>query len=328
MTQPASLNDLYRDITPELTGVESEMQEALASDRAVIAEMTDHAYGYGGKRLRPAMVLMVGRTVGTVTQRHLRLGAVVEMIHLATLVHDDIIDGASMRRRRETANRVWSNHDAVLLGDIMFSRAINLLARMGDSRCLTTLTMAVSTLCEGEILQNRHRHNVELTEDEYYEIIEAKTAALYAAGCELAASLAGASAETIEAFRVYGRELGLAFQIIDDCLDLVGEEESMGKSLGTDVKTGKMTLPLIMLRDLPGPAPRALLQKVIGGESSDPADVQAVMAALKEHALVDRALARARQHVNEALAVVRGAVSPESLPPLEAAAAFVLSRTT
>ena len=241
-----TLERLYVGVAPELLHVDAEIAAALQTDRSAIAEMLSHVGRYSGKKLRPALVLLIARALGRVTPAHFRLGAIVEMIHLATLIHDDVIDGADMRRRDATANARWSNYEAVLLGDILFSRAINLLARLGDARCLDVLTRAVSTLCEGEILQNRHRQDAGVSEALYYDIIREKTAVLYAAGCELAAHLAGASAEWVRAAGTYGLELGLSFQIIDDCLDLFGDEAEVGKSLGTDLKGGKVTLPVIL----------------------------------------------------------------------------------
>jgi octaprenyl-diphosphate synthase len=328
MKQSPPLQDLYRDIRPDLQRVEEVIGGALiAGERPEIIEMAEHAMGLGGKRMRPAMVLLVARAAGRVDPRHVDLGAVVEMIHLATLVHDDIIDDAQMRRRKRTLQALWNRHDAVLLGDIIFARAIQVLAAMGDARCLVTLTSALSTVCEGEIVQNRRARDPKLSEEVYYDIIDAKTAELYARGCELAAHLAGADDGTTIAFRAFGRELGLAFQITDDCLDLVGDEAQVGKSLGTDVLGGKMTLPLLMLRRRLEGAAAIHFDRVVVDGPTGPADVEILIGRLRDHGVLDEAMERARGHVDAGLDAVRSCVSAESLPPLEAVASFVLTRS-
>jgi octaprenyl-diphosphate synthase len=322
------LETIYREIGADLELVEDRMREVLASERLEIAEMVSHASSYGGKRLRPALVLLTARSVGeTVSSRHRELATVVELVHLATLVHDDIIDGAALRRGAATANARWSNYEAVLLGDIIFSRAINLLSQMGDRRALMALTAAVSTLCEGEILQNRHRHDVALGEEAYYDIIGAKTGALFGTGCELAAYLSGASVATTAAFSDYGLQLGLAFQIIDDCLDLTGNEMEVGKSLGTDLDAGKMTLPLILLRDRLPSERRGWFERVMGSPAApSPADATKLRSLLREYGTVEESIDRARGHVEAALAGIRHAVPPELGVNLEAVADFVLGR--
>jgi octaprenyl-diphosphate synthase len=326
MSLSPSLEDLYSRIAPDLLRVESEIQTSLASDEPSVHRMAVHASGKGGKRMRPAMISLVADALGGRCDKHLTLGAVVEMIHLATLVHDDVIDGAGVRRQKETVNAKWSGHDAVLLGDIIFARAIHLLATMGDQRSLLGLTRAVSRVCEGEILQNSCRADVAMSESTYYRIIDQKTAELYAVGCSLASHLAGASPAIIEAFDTFGRELGLAFQITDDCLDLLGDEAVVGKSLGTDLSGGKMTLPLILLRERVTAQDHRLLSAVILGESQRPQDYQRIRDLLLETSAHADALRRARDHGETALEAIRMALPNRDLETLEAIAAFVLAR--
>jgi octaprenyl-diphosphate synthase len=321
-----TLETLYAGVAPALARVDAEIAAALKTERPAIGEMIAHVGRYSGKKLRPALVLLIGRGLGKATPRHDRLGAIVEMIHLATLIHDDVIDGAAMRRREATANARWSNYEAVLLGDILFSRAINLLAKLGDSRCLDVLTRAVSTLCEGEILQNRHRQDAGVSEALYYEIIREKTAVLYAAGCELAAHLAGAPEDHVRVCATYGMELGCAFQIIDDCLDLFGDEAEVGKSLGTDLKGGKVTLPVILALASLGDGARLQLARRL----RDPADDEALRTELKElvrktGALVE-SLQRARSHAERAKSATRSLLDGQAVADLDAIADFVVSR--
>lgn len=327
MTHTPVLEDLYRDIAPSLEAVDAEIRAALSSDDPVIAELTAHAARYGGKRLRPATALLVARAAGGVGPLHARLGAVVELIHLATLVHDDVIDEAGRRRGQSTVNAAWGNYEAVLLGDIIFARAINLLARIGDARCLDVLTRATSRLCEGEILQNRHRRDAGLTEAQYYRIIGDKTAELYASGSGLSAHLAGASEDVVAGLRTYGFELGVAFQIIDDGLDLTGDEATVGKSLGTDLSLGKMTLPLILWRDRGGSEARRLLDRVIGRGDAGPADRAAILDHLRSGGFLEAAGARAAAHVARGLDAARSVLAPADAAALETVGHFVLRRT-
>lgn len=319
------LDLLYRDIAPDLLKVEEEIRATLESPVPAIASLLEVSGRYGGKRMRPALVFLVAREAGGVCEGHARLGAVVELIHLATLVHDDVIDVATMRRRQETVNVRHGNYEAVLLGDIIFSRAIHLLARLGNRRALLALTQAVSTVCEGEILQNRHRQDPDLDEATYYTIISGKTAELYAGATGLAAHLAGANEAMVEAFAFYGLKLGIAFQIVDDCLDVVGVEEQVGKSLGTDLRNGKMTLPLLILRERADAATGALLRRVILGEA-DVGDEAQLNRAVRESGALDEAVRRAAAHVEAGLAAVRAVCGCDS-PALAAVGRYVLERS-
>lgn len=327
MSTAPTLQDLYQRISPELVRVEAEIERALRAGEPAVVRMAAHASGRGGKRMRPAMVFLLAGVLGRPSPSHVQLAAVVEMIHLATLVHDDVIDGAAVRRRQSSVNALFSNHDAVLLGDIVFARAIHMLAAMGDQRALLSLTRAVSRVCEGEILQNSMRRAVDMDEATYYRIIDQKTAELYAAGSALAAHFAGAGEPVVAAFESFGREVGLAFQITDDCLDLLGDEDVVGKSLGTDLLGGKMTLPLILLRDRSPGEGAALLRSVMGGSAPEPAKLDRIRELLRETGANADALARARSHVDTALAAAGPLLDAAGRATLSALASFVLART-
>jgi octaprenyl-diphosphate synthase len=327
MTHSSStLERLYVGVAPELLHVDAEIAAALHTDRSAIAEMLSHVGRYSGKKLRPALVLLIARALGRATPAHFRLGAIVEMIHLATLIHDDVIDGAAVRRRDATANARWSNYEAVLLGDILFSRAINLLARLGDPRCLDLLTRAVSTLCEGEILQNRHRQDAGVTEALYYDIIREKTAVLYSAGCELAAHLAGATPEWVRACATYGLELGTSFQIIDDCLDLFGDEAEVGKSLGTDLKGGKVTLPVILALASLDEGARNEIAKRLRNSDRDETLGAELKDLVRRSGSLEESMQRARLHAERAKAAARKILDGQAAADLEAIADFVVAR--
>jgi octaprenyl-diphosphate synthase len=212
-----------------------------------VAEVVSHVHHYRGKRLRPMLLLLTARACGKITPAHHVLGAVVEMIHTATLVHDDVLDGARLRRRMATVNALWGIQTSVLLGDYLFTHAFHLASTLDDARVCRLIGEATDRVCEGELCQVLQRGNLDLSEAEYFDIIDGKTAELTACCCHLGALYSGASAEVVRALSNYGRCVGLAFQIADDLLDLVGEEKTTGKSLGTDLEQQKLTLPLIYL---------------------------------------------------------------------------------
>lgn len=236
---------VYAPILDELAASERIFEAELGSRFPFVQQLVDHCSNYRGKRLRPALVLLTGRAAGSINEAHPVLAAVVEMIHTATLVHDDILDEAVVRRHGATINAEWGNEPAVLLGDYLFTHAFHLAASLDSTLACRWIGRATNLVCEGELQQVHHRGDLELDEAAYFSIIQGKTAELTAVSCRLGAHYAGASPAVVEAMENYGRDLGIAFQIADDVLDLWGEERSTGKSLGTDLKKQKLTLPLI-----------------------------------------------------------------------------------
>ena len=237
---------LYAPIARDLDEVERILSESLRSRHPRVGEVVDHVRHYRGKRLRPVLLLLTARACGPVTPAHHILGAVVEMIHTATLVHDDVLDNALVRRHVPTVNAGWGTQASILLGDHLFTHAFHLASTV-DARACRLIGEATNRVCEGELRQGLERGNLELSEHDYFEIIEGKTAELIACCCCLGAVYAGAGDAIGDSLARYGRWLGIAFQIADDLLDLVGEERATGKSLGTDVEQQKLTLPLIRL---------------------------------------------------------------------------------
>ena len=234
-------------VADDLLEVERILTETLQSKRPHVARLVAHLGHYRGKRLRPVLLLLTARACGNVTPAHHVLGAVVEMIHTATLVHDDVLDSASMRRHVPTVNAQWDNQSSVLLGDYLFTHAFHLSATIGDARACELIGEATNAVCAGELQQVAERGNLGITEAEYFSIIDGKTAELTSCCCRLGALYAGMDETTVESLARYGRSLGVAFQIADDLLDLVGEERTTGKSLGTDLDQKKLTLPLIRM---------------------------------------------------------------------------------
>ena len=238
---------LVAPILGDLERSEQILSRNLSSQYAFINTLCKHIERFKGKRLRPAVLHLAARAFGGEAPLAADVGALVEMIHLATLCHDDILDDAATRRNVPTVNETWGNKSAVMTGDILFSRAFELLGRFDDPRPFRILSRISRLICEGELLQIDSRFKTDIDEDAYFDLIEKKTAVLFGAAAELGALLAGAKESESRRLYAYGRRLGIAFQIVDDCLDLVGIEETVGKSLGSDLKNGEPTLPLIHL---------------------------------------------------------------------------------
>ncbi len=223
----------------------------------------------GGKRLRPALLLLAAKACGQVNAQHLTLAAVVEMVHTATLVHDDVLDEASVRRHLATVNARWDNEASVLLGDFLFSHAFYLASTLESTLACQLIGRATNVVCEGEIRQKGSRGDFALDEATYFEILDAKTAALCACCCQLGAHFAGADESMTQRLTQFGRKLGIAFQIADDLLDVVGNETTVGKSLGTDLEKQKPTLPLIRALQIADDAQRASILAVLGERQRD-----------------------------------------------------------
>lgn len=241
----AALASLYEAIAPDLAKVCRIFDDELFSELPFVNELCTHVRQYRGKMLRPALLLLSGRACGSTRPEHLTLAAVVEMVHMATLVHDDVLDEADLRRRCPTINRMQGNEAAVLLGDYLISHAFHLCSSLQSQEASRIIGATTNTVCEGELQQIFHRGDEELTPEQYLQIISRKTAALTAACCRLGAQFAGASPTVTAALEQYGQQVGIAFQITDDVLDIVGTEKEMGKTLGRDFDKNKLTLPLI-----------------------------------------------------------------------------------
>jgi octaprenyl-diphosphate synthase len=242
----------------ELEEVEKRIaQQASEFDPAIEGYVT-YAIGSRGKRLRPLMALLSGGATGGVTSLHVDLAVIVELIHIATLVHDDIIDEAERRRAQPTVNARWGNSLSVLLGDCLFAQALNLSTNFDNAEISRTIARAAREVCSGEIIQTQRRFDLHLGIEDYLRIIEMKTGSLFAAAAELGAVLNGAEPGTVRGLKDFGRKIGSAYQIYDDCLDIAGNETEIGKTLGTDLRKGKMTLPVLILL---GSAPSAEREK-------------------------------------------------------------------
>jgi octaprenyl-diphosphate synthase len=242
-----TVKDVTALVQEELAEVNRCVEEALLPNRPELRALLGHVSGFRGKQLRPALSLLVAKALGGLSSEHIQVGAILEMIHTATLVHDDILDGALIRRKLASLHSVYGHEVSVLVGDYIYARAFQMSVDLPDPRCSRLLSEVTRVICQGEVTQMLHRFDLAFSEEQYYQVIYEKTAILYGAAAELGAFYAGASEDRVKEFRAFGDALGMAFQIIDDILDVTGEEDVVGKSLGTDLDKGKLTLPLIHL---------------------------------------------------------------------------------
>ena len=242
---PIDFDSIKKLTATEAKAVDQLIVNELSSDVILINQMGHYIVGSGGKRLRPMLLLLAAKALGTISNNHLLMAAVIEFIHTATLLHDDVVDDSDLRRGKESANAVWGNAASVLVGDYLYSSAFEMMVRTGNMRVMEILSKTTTAIAEGEVLQLLNCNNPETTEQKYLEVIARKTAILFSAATKLAAVIAGAPAETEQGLALYGQHLGIAFQLIDDALDYKASQDELGKNLGDDLAEGKPTLPLI-----------------------------------------------------------------------------------
>lgn len=319
-----ALARMFAPVAPELAAVDKRLQAELRHADPFIDDLSTHSFRLGGKRLRPALVLLAGQAVGETTDEHRVLGAVVEMIHTATLVHDDVLDEATLRRHVDTVNARWNNRTSVLLGDYLFTHAFYLASTLDTTYGCRAIGRATNIVCEGELRQTAAAGKFHLTRAEYLGIIEAKTAELCACCCLLGAHYAGGGEHTAQRLASYGRQLGIAFQIVDDLLDLEGEEGTTGKSLGTDLAHHKMTLPLIVLRDQLGKADQARLRALY--EEPDQGHAELLFGWLDESGALREARRMAEQFAEQAVAELLDLPESDAKSILAELAGFVVAR--
>ncbi len=295
----------------------------LRSDLPFVNRLTERVRRYRGKMLRPRLLLLSAEASGEIKPEHIVLGAVVEMVHMATLVHDDVLDEADVRRHGPTANRLVGNEAAVLLGDYLISHAYHLCSSLGSAHTSRRIADATNTVCEGELLQVENRGNFALSEEVYLEIVRRKTAELTRVCCELGADTAGATPDVVEHLSAFGRDLGTAFQIVDDLLDLNGSESETGKTVGRDADLGKLTLPLIRFLDRARPGERNQLISLL---TDDRSNVTLVRSALTGSDAIEYAMETAASFVTSAVTHVSCLPDGDAKRALTSAAEFVLRR--
>ncbi|MDB5668610.1 MAG: farnesyltranstransferase [Alphaproteobacteria bacterium] len=296
-----SLDPMIRLVAADLNQVNAVILERMQSEVALIPELAGHLIAGGGKRMRPMLTLASSRLLDYQGTRQFKLAAAVEFIHTATLLHDDVVDGSGLRRGKRTANIIWGNPASVLVGDFLFSRSFELMVEDGSLKVLKILSHASNVIAEGEVNQLSAQRQVETGEDRYLDIISAKTAALFAAACKVSAVVAERDEETERALESYGRNLGIAFQLVDDAIDYAETSETMGKDQGDDFRDGKVTLPVILAYARGSEGDRAFWRAAMSGERQSEEDLAHARRLLTATDALHDTIERARHYGEKAI---------------------------
>lgn len=310
----------------DMAAVDAIILEKMQSPVGLIPNLAQHLVGAGGKRLRPLLTVSTAALCGYEGVNHHKLAAAVEFIHSATLLHDDVVDESALRRGKKPANLIWGNSASILVGDFLFARAFNLMVETGSMEALGILSNASSVIAEGEVQQLAALRDLQMSEDAYMAVIQAKTAALFAASTEVAPVIAERPTEERDALRDYGLKLGLAFQLVDDALDYGGLESALGKSVGDDFREGKMTLPVIRALQTASEEETAFWRRVIVDHNQKPVDLEIAVSYLRKAGALQSTMDLARQksrEAREALAIFKPSPWRDTLAEL---ADFVVDR--
>lgn len=320
-----NIDDIRALVSDDLTAVDRRIRERLHSEVALVDQVSTYIIASGGKRLRPLLVLLAARAAGYRGDQHVDAAALIEFIHTATLLHDDVVDGSSMRRGQDTANEVWGNETSVLVGDFLYSRAFQMMAQIGSLPVMRIMADATNIIAEGEVLQLLNAHDPETSEQRYLDVIYRKTARLFEVGAEVAAILAGAADPLRRALTQYGCHVGMAFQLIDDVLDYRGSPDERGKNLGDDLAEGKPTLPLIHALQKGNAEQRKLIRLAI--EQGGLAELARITGAIEATGGLEYTESLARSESSAAVAALNGLPDSDYAHALRALAAFAVERT-
>ena len=313
-------------VASDMNGVNAVILDRMQSKVALIPELAGHLIAGGGKRMRPMLTLASAALFDYPGTRHHKLAAAVEFIHTATLLHDDVVDGSGLRRGRRTANIIWGNPSSVLVGDFLFSRAFELMVEDGSLRVLKILSSASAIIAEGEVDQLTAQRRIDTDEDHYLQIIAAKTAALFAAACRIAPVVAEAGEEAEDALDAYGRNLGIAFQLVDDAIDYSSDSATMGKGVGDDFRDGKMTLPVILAYARGTDENREFWRAAISGDRVADDDLARAIALVSSTGALADTLERARIYARRAIDALGSFPTGKAKSALIEAAEFAVAR--
>ena len=317
----ASIQELIGD---DMSRVNALIQEKLHSEIGLIDQLGHYIVNSGGKRLRPALVLLSANSFAYPENLHINLAAVIEFIHTATLLHDDVVDASMLRRGKATANQRWGNEASVLVGDFLYSRAFQMMVEVGSLRVMDIMADATNTIAEGEVQQLINRHDPETTEQRYLQVIHNKTAKLFEAAARIGAVIAGQDEKTERAMLSYGRHLGIAYQLIDDALDYSASSENLGKNIGDDLAEGKPTLPLLYALWHCPDEQAALIRNAVKRGSLD--DMEQICAAIAETGAIRYTRERARREADIAMQSLQGLPGSGYLDALYTLAQFAVER--
>jgi octaprenyl-diphosphate synthase len=294
--QEPSIASLVALVTSDMERVNRTIIERTGSEVALIPEVANHLISSGGKRLRPMLTLATAGLCGYAGTGHVKLAAAVEFMHTATLLHDDVVDGSDMRRGKLAARMLWGNEASVLVGDFLLGQAFKMMVEVGSLPCLDILSSAAAVIAEGEVMQLSAAKDTQTTEDDYLDVIRAKTAALFAAACEVGPVLAGRSKADEAACRSYGMNLGIAFQLIDDALDYGGTSARLGKNVGDDFREGKITLPVVLSFRRGSESERAFWRRTLEDGTCAEGDLEVAISLLRKHRALEDTIERARHY--------------------------------
>ncbi|MEE8184801.1 MAG: polyprenyl synthetase family protein [Thermodesulfobacteriota bacterium] len=284
----------------DLQKVELEFKKNLDAEAYLIKKVGEYVLNSGGKRFRPSLLLLSARLCGYSGKEHIPLAAVVEFIHTATLLHDDVVDNADLRRGSASVNTIWGNEASILIGDYLFSKSFNMIVNSENIDVLKVLSRTTTLMAEGEILQLLKNSDVETTEKDYLSVVTKKTAVLISATCQVGGVLAGVSGEKEEALAGYGMNLGVAFQLMDDCLDYTSRDEDLGKAIGNDLKEGKITMPLIYALEKSTPREREIIHSAVEADSIAEEQLTSVMGLINRYKGIEYTIDTARRYKEEA----------------------------
>ncbi|WP_028461355.1 octaprenyl diphosphate synthase [Nitrosomonas cryotolerans] len=319
-----SIESIRSFIAPDMNVVDSVIREKLHSHVALIRQVSEYIINSGGKRLRPALVILSAGAFGYTGKYHYNLAAVIEFIHTATLLHDDVVDESELRRNKETANALFGNAASVLVGDFLYSRAFQMMVEVDNMRVMQVLADATNTIAEGEVLQMLNCRDPDVEEDNYLRVIRFKTAKLFEAASRLGAILGNAAEEEERALAIYGMHLGTAFQLIDDMLDYSGDYQETGKNLGDDLAEGKPTLPLIYAMRAGTPAQISIIRKAIEEGGQD--ELQSVLQVIQQTNALDYARQCAQAEADTASAAIASLPDSDYKTSLLQLATFAITR--
>ncbi len=320
------ISDVFAAYADEMDQIEAYLDQHISSDIKLIPEVAHHLIDSGGKRFRPLLHLICARLCGYTGELRFPLAASIEFIHTASLLHDDVIDQAVIRRGKTSANNVWGNAASVLVGDFLYSKSFTLLSIIGDLDIFRLMSKMTNTMSEGEVFQLMKCGDTNLTEAEYLSIVEKKTAVLISAACESAAVLGCLPNEQIRALGQYGYNIGMAFQITDDTLDYMAREEDFGKAIGKDLEEGKMTLPLIYTLAGCPQTERNMIKKTIQNKSFTPETIRKIFALVQKSGGIDYSLNRAQTFIKESIKNLEVFNDSPAKDHLRTVAEYVLSR--
>ena len=312
----ASLAPLLALVEEDMGHVNRVILDHARSNVELIPELARHLIDSGGKRLRPMLTIAAAKLCGYAGDAHVRLAASVEFMHTATLLHDDVVDESDLRRGRQTARLLWGNEASVLVGDFLLGQAFKMMVDVGSLGALRILSNAAAIIAEGEVMQLVTAKNTETTEDDYLAVIDAKTAALFAAAAEVGAVVASRPKSETAGLRSYGRNLGIAFQLVDDALDYAGEETTLGKSVGDDFREGKITLPVVLCYRRGDSRERAFWQRTMHDGKIEDDDLEQAMALMRKHDALSDTMERSRHYgaiARDALAIFPDSDTKEAL---------------